>query len=78
MKIEGVDYRMQIASDVRRNGIGVEVYRATETGEEFVLEIFRSDSDKTYALYSGAEPIPLSVLEHVVPTARRQLGPFLA
>lgn len=78
MKIEGVEYRMQIASDVSRDGIGVEVYRVAETGEEFILEIFRSDSDQTYALYPGPNPIPLAVLEHVVPTARQELGPFVA
>ena len=78
MKIEDVEYRVQVASDGSRDGIGLEFYRVTEAGEEFVQEVFRSDRDRTYSVYAGPKPIPLSLLEQVVPTARKELGPFVA
>lgn len=39
-------YRIQIASDVIRDGIGCELFEFGKSDEKFVAEIFRNDSKK--------------------------------
>lgn len=66
-------YRTQIASDVQRNGLGVEVVSPDGT---ILAEVFRRDDDHTvsFALFDGR--IPLRALELLVTRAKVDLHPF--
>ena len=75
MVIDGVDYRFQIASDVARDGIGIECYRVSSGGEEFLLEVFRSDRDGTLLLHMAVPAIPFALVAHLATIVPQQLGP---
>jgi len=76
MQIEGVEYRFQVASDLQRDGLGLECYRQSAAGEELVLEVFRNDSKREYIFSQFSQDLPLSLVEYVVSAARSKLGGF--
>ena len=61
--------RIIIASDVKRDGIGIEVYR----DDEMVVEIFRSDSDKTRTIKIFKEDISLQLMEESIATFKKEI-----
>ena len=61
--------RIIIASDVKRDGIGIEVYR----NDEMVLEIFRSDMDKTRTIKIFKEDISLQLMEESIATFKKEI-----
>jgi hypothetical protein len=76
MQIEGIEYRFQVASDLQRDGLGLECYRQSDAGEELVLEVFRNDSKREYIFSHFSKDLPLSLVEYVVSVARTRLGGF--
>jgi hypothetical protein len=76
MQIEGVEYRFQVASDLQRDGLGLECYRQPSAGEELVLEVFRNDSKHEYTVSQFSQDLPLAFVEHVATVARFKLGGF--
>jgi hypothetical protein len=77
MKISGIEYRLQIASDVERNGLGLECYRKDNGKEELVLEVFRNDSEKRFVYSQFVQDLPLELIEHIVSISRHKLGEFV-
>jgi len=77
MNINGIEYRLQIASDVERNGLGLECYRKNKEKEELVLEVFRNDSEKRFVYSQFVQDIPLELIEHIVSISRHKLGEFV-
>ncbi len=68
-----MEFRLQIASDVIRDGLGIElINEANHVG----VEVFRCDGDNTLVLstYSGA--LPLIQIDRLTSFARSRLGPF--
>ena len=61
--------RLVIASDVGRDGIGIEVYR----NDELVLEIFRSDSKKTRTVTIYRQEVELKLLEESIENFKREI-----
>ncbi|WMI68213.1 hypothetical protein [Mangrovimonas sp. YM274] len=61
--------RIIIASDVKRDGIGIEVYR----DDELVIEIFRSDSDKTRTINIFKKDLPLKLMEESIATFKKEI-----
>lgn len=61
--------RIVIASDVKRDGIGIEVYR----DNEMVVEIFRSDCDKTRTIKIFKEDISLQLMEESIATFKKEI-----
>lgn len=57
------DFEVTIGSDVNeRDGIGVEInYHG-----QFIMEIFRDDTEKTRAITSIGEEIPLELMEKCI------------
>lgn len=65
-------YRTQVASDITRDGLGVEL---VDSEGNIVAEIFRSDRDKTLEL-STSGSLPLVEIERLIAKARARLEPF--
>jgi hypothetical protein len=76
MEIEGIHYRFQVASDLQRDGLGLECYRQSSAGEELVLEVFRNDSKLEYTVNQFSQNLSLALLEHITSVARTKLGGF--
>jgi hypothetical protein len=66
-------YTTQVASDVTRDGLGVELLN--EAGD-VVAEIFRSDSEQTILVNTFFYDIPLEAIELLVIRAKQALEPF--
>jgi len=63
--INGISYQFLIASDVDRNGIGVELYEIVNDTKIFRAEIFRNDSLKLVQFIGTNSEMPLTVLERL-------------
>lgn len=61
--------RIIIASDVERDGIGIEVYK----DNELVIEIFRSDSERTRTLKLFKENVSLELIEKSIATFKKEI-----
>ncbi len=66
-------YSTQVASDVTRDGLGVELI--DENGD-VVAEVFRSDRDRTVIVSTFNYDIPLTEMERLISRAKERLGPF--
>jgi hypothetical protein len=61
--------RIIIASDVERDGIGVEVYR----NEELTIEIFRNDAKQLRTINVFKENIDLSLMEDSIKAFKKEI-----
>lgn len=66
-------HRFQVASDVMRDGLGVELI---DSDGNVLAEIFRCDVDNTLKFFSFAEELPFPLVEKLVLIARKNLGNF--
>ncbi len=66
------NWRTQRASDVIRDGLGVELIGP---GYEVLAEVFRCDSDHTLTV-SIFERLPFSAVEWLIGIARDEVGAF--
>ena len=73
MSISSGPWATQIASDVVRDGLGVELI---DGQQQVVAEIFRCDADHTVFLSLFVRQVPLHTIEMLVSRARESLEPF--
>jgi hypothetical protein len=66
-------YTTQLASDVTRDGLGVELLDATGI---VVAEVFRSDRDRTVTLTTFSQGISPAAIAELACIAKRRLDPF--
>ncbi len=66
-------YTLQKASDINRDGIGIELLDPTGT---LVAEIFRYDTSHRVGVRIFEAEIPLSIFEKYLKIARDRLGSF--
>lgn len=66
-------YRYQVASDVVRDGLGVEL---TDDDRNVVAEVFRCDANNTLTISLFSEELPFMEVEKLVRVARRELIQF--
>lgn len=66
-----MEYRIQIASDVIRDGLGLELINATN---QICAEVFRCDADNTLKISLFAEDLPFVQVEKLVLIARKELA----
>ena len=66
-------YTTQTASDVNRDGLGVELL--SETGDS-VAEVFRSDREHTLILNTFSHDVPIEAVELLIARAKERLEPF--
>lgn len=62
MKINGRDFTFQVASDIVRDGIGVELNELKDGKEVFVAEIFRNDAKKEIQFSTMETELPYDVI----------------
>lgn len=72
-KIISGPFSMQAASDVIRDGLGVELI--VGRGDP-VAEVFRCDADHSLSLNTFGNDVPLVELEKLIAWARERLEPF--
>jgi hypothetical protein len=60
--------RVIVASDVQRDGIGIEVYRNNES----VIEILRSDSEKTRTIRTFKKNVSLELMEQSITKFKKE------
>ena len=66
-------WNTQVASDVRRDGLGVELL---DSRRNVVAEVFRCNANNSIFVNSFDNEIPLTVFEWFLQYARTQLGDF--
>lgn len=66
------EHHFVVASDIIRDGLGVELW----CGEEMVAEVFRHDGDKRLMMNCFRKEIPFILIEKMVSMARQRLGEF--
>jgi len=62
MIINGREFTFQVASDIERDGIGVELNEFKNGKDVFVAEIFRNDSKKEVQFISTKAELPYDVI----------------
>lgn len=73
MQIEynGVAYEMIRASDLRRDGMGLELSQ----GDQALAEVFYSDITGQFSISIFAHAMPLDLIELLIASARKNLPP---
>lgn len=66
-------WRTQVASDIVRNGLGVELL---DGEDQVVAEVFRCDADHKVFFAQFVETIPLHAIEILIARAKDRLDPF--
>ena len=65
--------KFQVASDVVRDGLGLELIDPTGN---VAAEVFRADADKTLHLNTFSYDVSVDSIEEPISCARRELEPF--
>lgn len=68
-----MQYRYQFASDVIRDGMGLEL---TDESWNVLAEVFRCDADNSLTISLFFEGLPFTEIEKLVLMARKDLGTF--
>ncbi|AQL35516.1 MULTISPECIES: hypothetical protein [Pseudomonas syringae group] len=68
-----MDYRFQIASDVTRDGLGLELIDASG---KLNAEVFRCDATHSLTVSLFVENLPFVQIEKLLLTARKELAPY--
>jgi hypothetical protein len=66
-------YSVLVASDIVRDGLGVELW---DNEHNLVVEVFRCDANNTVLLNTFNNDVPLNVLQSLIQFARERLEPF--
>ena len=68
-----MEYRFQVASDVIRDGLGVEL---TDAAGEVLAEVFRCDADRSVKVTLFCDDLPFLQVEKLLQVAREELVSF--
>ncbi|ANH36447.1 hypothetical protein ACNRD9_04440 [Ralstonia pseudosolanacearum] len=68
-----MEFRLQVASDVRRDGLGLELLN--DSGE-VVAEVFRCDANNSLEVSLFDSGLPFVEVERLFTIARTELGAF--
>lgn len=71
MKLAITGWRTQVASDLVRDGLGVELLN---TAGDVVAEVFRSDVDGAMTINTFNNPLPVDVVDRLISVARHRLS----
>lgn len=71
-------YTTLMASDVQRDGMGLELRSTVQGQARTVAEVFYSDAEHTLTLNTFDCDVPLEIIEELIAEARRRLPPKAA
>lgn len=66
-------YRLQVASDIIRDGLDVEL---VDLHDRVIAEVFRCDKDKTVQVITENVAVPLRVFRRLIDYSYKRLDPF--
>jgi len=72
LKIDNKDYELIIASDINRDGIGLEIWD-TET-DRLIIEIFRADTDQRIDFSSEKINVPFELIDKSLEIFNQRIG----
>jgi hypothetical protein len=72
IKINNIQYEIIVASDVDRDGLGIELW--DRTNSTLLLEIFRHDDKRIITFSSNAKDLPLHLLEDFLQEYEKSIG----
>jgi len=71
-RIDNKNYKIIIASDVIRDGIGLEIWDP-ET-DKMIVEIFRTDSDQRIDFYTEKITVPIELIAKTLEIFNQRIG----
>jgi hypothetical protein len=71
---QGVRYTTLVASDVQRDGIGLELHWHWQSQDNVVAEVFFSDEAGKWTLNTFDCDVPLELIEQLISEAKERLG----
>lgn len=72
LKIDNKEYEILIASDVNRDGIGLEIWDAVM--DRMIIEIFRDDTEQRIDFYSKNITEPIELIEKSLEIFNQRIG----
>ena len=69
----GARYTTLVASDIQRDGIGLELHWHYGSQDNVVAEVFASDADGSWIVNTFDCDIPLELLEELISEAKQRL-----
>jgi hypothetical protein len=66
IKIDRKEYYFQIASDVVRDGIGIELWEVSNNDDIYLAEIFRNDEKKRIEFTAEVKDLPIRLIEKLM------------
>lgn len=72
LKIDNKEYEILIASDVNRDGIGLEIWDAVM--DRMIIEIFRDDTEQRIDFYSKNITVPIELIEKSLEIFNQRIG----
>ena len=70
--LENITYELILASDVIRDGLGLELWNKNEN--KLLIEIFRNDSKKKIEFYSEKSDLPFEIIEKLLEEFELKVG----
>lgn len=71
----GARYTTLKASDILRDGIGLELHWWAQGQDSIIAEVFYSDANHTWTLNTFDHDVPLELVEELIAEAKRRLLP---
>ena len=75
---KGAHYTTLMASDIQRDGMGLELHWKVDGQDTVVAEIFYSDANHTMTFNTFDCDVPLELIEELIVEAKRRLPPRAA
>lgn len=72
---QGKRYTTVVASDLRRDGMGLELHCNCDGTDSVVAEVFFSDKDGSFTLTTFDCDVPLELVEELIEEAKARLKP---
>jgi hypothetical protein len=72
LTIDKKEYELIIASDVIRDGIGLEIWE--KSSNSMIVEIFRNDSKRQIEFFSEKADVPLDLIEKSIEIFNQKIG----
>jgi hypothetical protein len=72
-ELHGAQYSTVVASDLERDGMGLELHWHCQGQDAVVAEVFMSDKDGSWTLNTFECDVPLELIEELIAEAKARL-----